>query len=399
LLPRSLLTYQLRGDVILPHYLSHRDEVWVRELVDALDALVGRKLGDADRILGEMLPKLAAAHGVPLSSALAVRHILEQLWRADVRAAAPPREIRRIVFELASDKAVPRNDVLGRAAARLGIRSEDVTEGLFADRPAERRLSAPAREPAPKEITELYNLALAQGLLLRSHTVVAYVRAHPTSVVRAAKQKGLVCSYSIEPSEMMILLSGPLAVFRHTLKYGLALARFLPALVVTPNWSLDASCQIGASVARFHADASDPIVPTYELPRDTDRAIEASFERDFRRLGSPWCLHRETAAVQVGAGAFFPDFTLRRGDRRIYVEIVGFYTPEHLESKIRALRESHLSNVIVCIDESLACADESIAADEIVRFRRRIDAACVLRAADRCASSLVAEPDTRTEPS
>jgi len=35
----------------------------------------------------------------------------------------------------------------------------------------------------------------------------------------------------------------------------------------TPNWSLDASCQVGAGLARFHADASDPIAATLPISR------------------------------------------------------------------------------------------------------------------------------------
>ena len=45
-----------------------------------------------------------------------------------------------------------------------------------------------------------------------------------------------------------------------------------------------------------------------------------------------------------------------------------------------------LSNVVVCIDESLACADEDIRADEIVRFRKRVEPERLLDAAERCAS-------------
>jgi predicted nuclease of restriction endonuclease-like RecB superfamily len=397
LLPRNLLSYSLCGDVIVPHYLSQRDEVWVRELVDTLDALVGRKLGDADSILNDALPKLAAAHGVPISLVRAVRHILEKLWRGDVRAAAPPREIRRVVFEIASDVKVPRAEVLGRSAAQLGIRTEEVAEGLFADRPSERRLTAPKSEPSTKQITELHNLALAQGFLLRSDGIVAHVRAHALSVIRFAKWKGLLCWYVIEPSGTQIVLSGPLAIFRHTLKYGLALANFFPALVVTPEWSLDATCQIGEGFARFHADASDPIAATHVLPQDTDSLLEKHFLQDFRRLGSSWSLRRETAALQVGTGTFFPDFTLEAGDRRVHLEIVGFYTPEYLESKLRALREARLTNVVVCIDESLACADEDIVADAIVRFRRRLDAEEVLRAVNRCAPAPTHRDDTRAE--
>jgi predicted nuclease of restriction endonuclease-like RecB superfamily len=367
-------------------YLSHRDEVWIRLLLEELDALVGRTRGHADRILDERARRLAADHGVVLTSVAAVRHILEKLWRSEVTAAAPPTEIRRVVYELAADGSIPRDEVLGRAAATLGIRADEVKEGLFADRPFERRIAAPAQEPSTREIVERHNLALLQGLLLRSEHVVAHVRAHANSVVRFAKLRGLLCTYLMDPDGTEITLSGPLALFRHTLKYGLALATFFPALVVTPGWSLDATCHLGFGPVRLHADASHPIAATHVLPRDCDSLVEKKLVHDFRRLGSRWSIRRETAVLQIGRRAFFPDFTLEANGLCVYVEIVGFYTPEYLESKLRVLREAQLSNVVVCIDESLACADEDIRADQIVRFRKRVEAERLLDAAERCAS-------------
>jgi predicted nuclease of restriction endonuclease-like RecB superfamily len=386
LLPRNLLSYRIRDGNVVPLYLTHRDEVWVRLVLEELDALVGRTRGDADRILEEKARRLAADHGVAPTAVAAVRHLLEKLWRTRVAAAAPPAEIRRVVYELAADVSVRRDEILGRAASTLGIRSEEVTGGLFADRPSERRIVAPDREPSTREIVERHNLALVQGLLLRSEHMVAHVRAHANSVVRFAKLHGLLCTYAMDPDGTEITLSGPLALFRHTLKYGLALATFFPALVVTPGWSLHATCHLGTGSVRLQADASHPIAATHSLPRDTDSLVEKRLVQDFRRLGSRWSIRRETAALQAGRRAFFPDFTLEAEGARVYVEIVGFYTPEYLESKLRALREARLANVVVCIDESLACADEDIRADEIVRFRRRVEADRLLEAAERVAS-------------
>jgi uncharacterized protein len=62
---------------------------------------------------------------------------------------------------------------------------------------------------------------------------------------------------------------------------------------------------------------------------------------------------------------------------------VGYYTPEYLASKLRKLREAAIRNFIVCIDESLACADEQITADVVLRYARRVDATALLDAADR----------------
>src|SRR5690349_11988761 len=68
LLPRNLLAYGVAGGRVLPHYLGESDEPWVRELIDELDALVGRTQGDADRILAQRLRALSLEHRVPFTA-------------------------------------------------------------------------------------------------------------------------------------------------------------------------------------------------------------------------------------------------------------------------------------------------------------------------------------------
>jgi predicted nuclease of restriction endonuclease-like RecB superfamily len=397
LLPRNLLAYELRNGRVAPHYLGERDEEWIRSLVDELDALVGRTQGDADKILAARLRGLSAEHRVPLAAIAAVRHLLEKHWRLEVKAAAPPGEIRRVVFELAADPTVVRSEVLPRAAAILGIRAEEVPTGLFADRLSERRLVAPEREPSVPQIIRRHNLALAQGLLLLSRHVVARVRGYPRFVVRIAKQKGLLCSYVIAADRAELGIGGPLALTRHTLKYGLALARFFPALALTPDWSIDATCQLAQGVARFHADASDPIDGIDAIPPTLERPVETRLVKDLVGLESGWSIRPQIDPVDAGAATFLPDLVLERDDRRALVEIVGFYTPGYLESKVQTLREAGISNAILCVDESLACADENVVADELVRFRNRIDARRLLEAADRRALGAAKGRDTPKE--
>jgi len=397
LLPRNLLAYELRSGKVVPHYLGQHDEHWIRSLIDELDALVGRTQGDADRILASRLRSLALEHGVPPAAISAVRHLLEKEWRHEVKAAAPPGEIRRVVFELAADPTIPRSEVLTRAAAILGIRAEEVPEGLFADRPSERRLAAPEREPSVEQVVRRHNLALAQGLLLLSRHVVARVRGYPRFVVRIAKQKGLLCSYTIAGDRAEIGIGGPLALTRHALKYGLALANFFPALALTPEWSIDATCHLVHGVARFQADASDPVDGIDAIPPTLERPVESKLAKDLLRLQSGWSVRTEADPIDVGGVAFVPDLVLEQGDRRALVEIVGFYTADHLERKLRMLRDGHLSNAILCVDESLACADENVVAAELVRFRNRIDASRLLEAAERRATRATKGRDTSEE--
>jgi predicted nuclease of restriction endonuclease-like RecB superfamily len=384
LLPRNLLSYALDGDRVVPGYLADRDEVWIRPLVDELDALVGRSHGDADGVLREKLPRLASEHGVALRTILAVRHILEKIWQSEIKAAAPPPEIRRVVFELASDGAIPRAEILSRAAAILGIRAEEVKEGLFADRLTERRLVAPRAEPSIREIVERYNLALVQGLLLRSEQVVARVVAGEQSVVRFAKLASLPAWYAVDGGAIEISLEGPVALARHTLKYGLALAKFFPTIAVTPGWSLEARCEVEGRIAMLRVGACDPIVATHALPSHGEPLVEKRLAAEFRRLASRWAIRREITALPVGRWTFFPDFTLDAGGARAFVELVGFHTRGYVEAKLRALRDAGVSNVILCIDETLACSGEPSAAGDVIPYRKGIDAEILHRAVERC---------------
>ena len=138
----------------------------------------------------------------------------------------------------------------------------------------------------------------------------------------------------------------------------------------------------GGEPVAVHIDASDRIARTHALPRDTDSHIEEALIRDVRRLDRGWTLVREADAIVAGDRLFFPDFRLEKPGQHILVEIVGFWTPEYLRSKLEQLRAVRGHPLIVCIDETLAKDGEEIPG-EVVRFRRRVNAAALLDAAER----------------
>jgi predicted nuclease of restriction endonuclease-like RecB superfamily len=283
-----------------------------------------------------------------------------------------------VLFGIAATGA-PRQEAIARTAELLQIQPDQVLDGAYADRPGARRLVAPDELPCASRVIELYNLALARGLMMRAASVHAGVRAQVRSVARQANLRRLLCTYTDRQAEGTQLdLSGPLSLFRQTTRYGRALATFLPALLVTPGWSLLAQCIVRKQPVTVRMAAGDPIASVFALPNDADSSLERRLMRDVRRLGTPWILQRETLAVRAGHRVFFPDFSLQHGARRVLVEIVGFYTREYLEKKLAAMREAGLRNFIVCIDESLACTDEEITADRVLRYRKSVDAAKLL---------------------
>jgi uncharacterized protein len=393
MLPLSVLAYSLRNGAAHPHYLTSRDEPWVHLLIDSLDALVGRMQGDAARILGAKASEIATRYDVPIPAVRGVRHLLERAWRAAPASPIASRQIHRVVFELGRDATTPRDEVLRRAAQLLRITPEQVSEGLFADNSSERRLTAPRAEPSPRELIDGYNLMLVQDFLLRSEQLVLYVGAHAAPVLRALKQKDLMYSFHLDTRGATITVPGPVSLYRHTVRYGRALVGFFPAVVAVPDWSLDAKCLLGGKLARFHADASDPIVavPSIEGANFVERHLFA----DFRRLGSRWSAFPAAQVVRANGAMFLPDVVFERGLDRILVELIGFHTAPYLVAKVEALRTAGLSSVLLCVDDSLACSEETAAeGDDVLHFHKRIPVGRLLRAIDRLAANRDAPPDS-----
>lgn len=75
-----------------------------------------------------------------------------------------------------------------------------------------------------------------------------------------------------------------------------------------------------------------------------DSSIEQSFAEAFLALQAShavdgWQLLREPEPLLLEHGIFIPDFALIRAQQRIYVEILGFWTPAYRERKIQKLQQ------------------------------------------------------------
>jgi hypothetical protein len=260
-------------------------------------------------------------------------------------------------------------------------------DSLFADLPGNQLIAAPAQPLSPGELALRANLALAQALLFRATSVRIEAEGNTRVLVRHSKLRGLICRV-VERSataDAMLELSGPFALFRHTRLYGRALGELVPLLAWCRRFRLRARCVVQGRPVTLQLGTGDPIFPADE-PRRYDSHLEERFARDFRRLAPDWDVVREPEPVSVGSTLIFPDFALhhrRDAARRWLLEIVGFWTPDYVARKLALYRSARLSNLILCIDESRNCAAADLpSAGLVVRFRRRVDAAAVLRLID-----------------
>jgi predicted nuclease of restriction endonuclease-like RecB superfamily len=342
------------------------------------------------------------------------------LWSGGPALPVPSREIRRVVFEIAADSSTPRDEVLVRAGQVLGLRAEQVSEGLFADRSSERRLSAPPEEPSVGDMVDAYNLELVQEFLFRAEEVVVHAGQHLTAIARTAKDQGLMFFAGVHGDASFVKIVGPQSITRQRTRYARALADFLSQLVHQPDWSLDAPCLLGSRIAQFHVDAQRLTSRSPHEPRasrkqrvttasqntrgaSTSRAsrghrVLTRFFGDFRKTFSLWNVVSPALPLTIRGQTFFPDLTLERGIDRVHVELMGFHSAAYLASRRHILRRSGLLDFIFCVDEALACSPMAAPKSSEVRFRRRIDVEGVLQAAEHLARERERDPES-TQPS
>lgn len=378
MLPTRLLEVRCTDDGrVFPVWLTPRDEVWLRPFLEEIETFTRRPSHEADARVREVLVPLARRHGVRRRVVEAVWLIESRRWSLRVASPLPPERIRAVVFAKAA--RLSRSDALAEASAELGMAASDIEAFLFSDRARERLLGAPQDRRAPHDLVHAYNLALAQSLLMRCSGLVITVREHVRHVVGYAKLRGLMATFEETNEGVDVSLSGPLALFHDTIKYGRSLGGILNALATTNDWSARANVLLEGRSYLLEVDATAPIARVHALPRRADSVLERRLVRDLRAARSEWAVVREGAVVRVGRRLFYPDFTLVSSAGRVLVEVVGYWTPEYLASKVEALAAVDVP-MVVCVDERHANGPLAKRSG-VITFRDHVDPSELLAAA------------------
>lgn len=190
-------------------------------------------------------------------------------------------------------------------------------------------------------------------------------------VFRKIKQHGLM--YSIQDGR--IYLDGPVSLFKMTERYGTALAKLLPIVMKCNKWSLKASIlRKTMQVKRIYDFTLDNTRRIFTADTSGFDSFDSAVEKEFSSLGfNSWQVRREPAVLQAGQYAFIPDFSLERNGIRVYVEIIGFWTPEYLKNKIQKinlLKEEE--NIILLVDRNLVCSGSEFRTDDLIFYDGKI---------------------------
>lgn len=368
MLPTELLTFQVKGGVVEPRRL--KPTPGNLELAETLIGIFEQHLGHPRFELDEALAELERGRrGIKVIRGMA--HLLSQQASFEAAGAAEPSAVREKVFALAQEGVPSRrrtSQVLEAARRQLGIDDgQDLRHLLYADL-SDQQTMTEAPGLSPTELIQRYDLANTQGQLYRAYSLVITARrnepARYKQLLKYTKLFGLMLTVEGDPKfGFTLTMDGPSSLLGSTTRYGLAMAKFLPALLHVTKWDLTAEVKARKDLAwvdpkddlwTLELTSEDGYVSHYKAPEEHDSALEAGFADRFEKLETDWTLEREVDLVPVPGGVILPDFRLEHADgRSVLVEIVGYWRPEYLRKKFELLRKSGREDVIICVSERL----------------------------------------------
>jgi hypothetical protein len=377
----------------VPRYLTEADTVWLEELLAECERYVGRRRGELEERLREPLVSTAPRDKVAVASGVLLRE-----YRDRTESPVAPALIRAALFSARSREAT-NSAALERACQQLGLVPGQIEANLFADLPSERRLAALEHPLSSAELALRANHAIVAALLKKATEVRIEAEGNVRALVSATKLRGLLCN--AEPlsagersgaESVRLVVSGPYALFRHTLVYGRALVSLLPRVARCRRFVLQATCALAnerdrsSALVELTVKSGDPIVPAAS-GKTYDSKLEERFARDFGKLALDWEIVREPEAIAVDGAWIFPDFLLRhrrQPERQALLEIVGYWTPDYLDKKLRTLEKAKLGRFILCIDRARNCTDSDLPNQaRVIQFQRRVPAEQVLELLER----------------
>lgn len=287
-------------------------------------------------------------------------------------ATLDPVTLRAEVFGAASkarqEGSFDRDALLSTLAAKHGVGPEELERLLYADlKQAHRLLSFTDCEP--DAIVDAYELGQVQAVLLRAERVTAAVRcvdpAGYRHLFRALKFHRLLHRIAAVPSGgYLVEIDGPASLFGATTKYGLQLALVLPALRACDAWTLDAMVRWGKdrSRLRFHAEGKREGAPE-EPPFPDELATLYDKLRD-QRDKHGWEVEVASAIFSVpGVGELVPDLVLRKGEREVFVEVLGHWSRDAVWKRVEAAERGLPAPVLFCASSRLRVSEEVLPDD------------------------------------
>lgn len=405
MLPTDLLIHRFNGEEIVPKRLQTDENVLsiAQELIALFQAAKNGTRGELNR-------QLQALEGEETDYRVkrGLAHLLNSAFSTfETVSPLDPPMLRERVFAL-SAQSIPSvletQNTIEKVAEVLSqeldreVFPEQVKAGLYADLP-ENQILIGFEAPTPEALVHRYNLSQVQGVFYRaSHMVINAHRNDPGQyklLFRYMKLFQLMTYIEGDADHGFTLtIDGPTSLFKPSTRYGLAIAKLLPALLHVTRWSLAAELQMNDSYSgktrqgRFALDSQCGLTSHYPPGKTYDSLLEEGFVDRWNKAKTEWRLEREVDLIPIPGSVMIPDFRVVHPDGRTFlVEIVGYWRPEYLRKKFSQVRQSGRDDLILAVSERLNLEKAGVKISDtparIVWFKDQLLPKAVLEVLDR----------------
>ncbi|MDZ8241492.1 MAG: DUF790 family protein [Nostoc sp. ChiQUE01a] len=371
MLPTDLLMHRQNGEEIIPKRLKidRQTSELAIELINYFQSAVGKTQGMLERQLTDF-----EGDSTDYRVKRGLAYILKSSFCTfEVVSPLEPQMLRERVFSLAAKSVSSRESTqvtLTKVADELTqelereVLPEQVRNGLYADL-SENKILTVFDAPTAPDLLNRYNLSQVQGVFYKASQLVLNAHRNVPGeyklLFRYLKLFQLMAYIEGDADHgFTITIDGPTSLFNPSTRYGLAIAKLIPALLHVTKWSLSSILQTRDAytntwkTGRFTLNSECGLVSHYPPGKPYDSMLEASFADKWDALKSGWALEREVDLIPIPGSVMIPDFRLVHPDGRTFLlEIVGYWRPEYLQKKFSQVRRAGRDDLILAISERL----------------------------------------------
>ncbi len=371
--------------------------------IDLFTAAINTTQGTLDRQL-----HLWEGEGTDYRIKRGLAHLLRNSFSEfEIVSPLDPDVLRDRIFALAATTTpspAAAKTHLATLAAQLtqelnrDVEPVHIQAGLYADL-KENRILTSFSAPTPEALLHRYNLSQVQGIFYKaSHVVMNLHRNDPGEYKLMFKYLKLFRLMTYIEGEadqgFTITIDGPASLFNNSTRYGVDIAKLVPAILHVTRWQLTAKLQwknpytkTAQEKAFSLADSCD-LVSHYPPGQPYDSMLEQAFAEKWAKTKTEWQLEREVDLVPIPGSVMIPDFRLVHPDGRVFLlEIVGYWRPEYLRKKFYQVSQADSKNLVLAVSERLnlekAGVDTKGVSAPIVWFKDKLQPKAVLEALEK----------------
>lgn len=374
MLTRDLLRYRIAAGNAKPSFIETRDPShlnFASQLIAVYTDGCGSKRMDVEAAAAQIVN---AKRDLKLARGL--QKILEDRCEYSSCSDYDYPALRQALFarsaELFKNSELPED--ISVYHDKVMEREEILSNGIYADLPENERLTG-IKKIFPSELLERYNTSLVQSLLLFSSELEAeIVEEDPAELRRLFKYLKffrLLCTAEAvadkknkkQPQVIRLKIDGPASILENSLKYGLQLASFFPALCRLKKWKISSAIKVRERNLKLKLDETSGLKCHYTnfgayIPEEIKM-----FQSCFNQMETTWQIIDRAPYIKAEENRLiFPDFSFRNTatGQELDLELFHQWHAGQITERLDYLAKHPEIELLIGVDRACVKGDEEL---------------------------------------